>query len=193
MVKHKKLSKSFYFKVYALLGVALIFFSLYNLVQVSSISSLLEQRIADVRQASVPAKIQLVTIQDPDCPDCFNITPIVDSVKRANINVTDETNLEFGDEEAGILINKYGIKKIPTLLLLGEINKTRAGVLEQVDDALVFTKAVPPYTDTESGKVAGRVSAILLKDSNCEKCTDIGYVLAGLKQTGVAFVSERIV
>jgi thiol-disulfide isomerase/thioredoxin len=190
--KKKGLSRSFYVKVIVLLGIVLVLFALYNIFQISSFSTLFDQKLIEAKEAARPAKIQLITIQNSDCKDCFDILPIVNSIKRLNVNITREENLSLDSNKAKELIKEYNIKKVPTVLLAGEINKTRIGNLEVRKDALLFTELSPPYVDTESNKIVGRVSAVILKDSSCSKCSDLGLILDEIKKSGVTIVSEKI-
>ena len=193
MEKHMKLDKSIYTKIYVALGILLIVVALFNVLQLSSIGGVVEKKVAEAKEASRPANIGLVAIQDKNCRDCFNITPLVDSVKKLNVKITGEESLDLSSAEAKELVTKYGIEKIPTIILTGEINKTRINDMEQRDDALVFTKLAAPYTDAKSGRIMGRVTSILLKDTSCEKCTDISPFIDQLKKSGVKIISERTV
>jgi len=191
--RHKKgLSKSFYKKIYILLAAALALFALYNIYQVSSFSDVLDQKLMEAKEIARPAKVKLTLIGDSGCEDCFDIVPIVASLKKLNINITKEEKLELGSGDANELIKKYNIEKIPTILLFGEINKTRINDLENMDDALVFTKLSPPYTDAESGKIIGRISVVTIKDSSCDKCVDLEPILEEIKKLGIKIVSEKV-
>ncbi len=190
--KERGLSKSFYMKVIVLLASALILFALYNIFQISSFSAIFEQKLSEAKEAARPAEMQLITIKDAGCEDCFDILPIINSVKKANVNITKELNLEFDSDNAKQIIDQYDIKKIPTILLTGEIDKTKIGDLEERNGALIFTKLSPPYIDAESNKVVGRVSSVIIKDSSCDKCVDLDLLLEQIKKIGVTIVSERI-
>jgi thioredoxin-related protein len=189
----RRLSKSFYTKVYLVLGLALILFTLYNITQTASFSKLFDQRLAEAKEAAKPAKIQLITILDSKCKDCFDILPVVNSIKKANINITQEENLGLNSDKAMKLIDKYKVEKVPTVLLFGEIDKINIKDLEKRDDALVFTQVNPPYTYTKSKQIIGMVSTILLEDSSCDKCSNLDYVLDGLKKLGIKMSQEDVV
>ncbi len=194
-VHHKKkkgLSKSFYMKVITLLAIVLVLFALYNIFQISSFNSLFEQKLIDAKEAARPAEIEAVIIKDSRCEDCFDIVPIIDSIKGANVNITKEVSLELDSDNAKKIIDKYNIEKVPTILLVGEIEKTGIRDMEEINNALVFTKLSPPYTDAKSNKILGRVSSVIIKDSSCDKCSDLDLSLNGIKQAGVVIVSEKV-
>lgn len=189
--KKKELSKAFYTKIIMVFGIALVLFGLYSLIQTSSTSKIVDQKIIEAKEAARPAEIQMAIIQNPNCDDCFDIAPLVDSIRKLNVNITKEENLNLDSARAKELIDEYNIEKIPAVLLFGEINKTRIRDMDQRDNALVFIQLTPPYTNAKSNLVMGRVSSILLKDSSCNKCTDLSPFLDQLKQSGIKMVSER--
>ena len=121
--KRKGLSKSFYMKIYIVLALALVVFAFYNIYQSSSINTLFEEKLAEVKEATRPAFMLMVVLQDPNCDDCFDLSPVIGSVKMANVNVTKELTLDLSSEKAKELIDKHNVEKIPTILLFGEINK----------------------------------------------------------------------
>ncbi len=183
-------SDSFHLKVYLVLGLALVLVIAFNLAQGASFKTLFEQRLAEAKEAAVPAKIQLVVIKNSGCRDCFDIGPITASLKEANVNITEERVLEFDSKIAKELIEKYGLEKIPLLLVSGEIDKLNIRDLERGDGVLIFTKQTPPYTDAKTGEVRGRVTTFLLKDSSCNQCNDLGQIPATLRQSGI-FIKEQ--
>jgi len=151
-----------------------------------------KQKLAEAKEAARPADIELVVITTNNCEDCFDVTPVVDSIKNYNVKVNKEESLDLGSVRAKELIEKYNIEKVPTVLMFGEIDKTEIRDLENAGDALVFTSLEPPYFDIESNKIKGRVSSIIIKDSACDKCSDLGLTLNGIKSTGVIVVSEKV-
>lgn len=180
-------------RLFTILGIVLIVVALFNVLQLSSISGIIENKVAEGKEAARPADIQLIAINDKNCRDCFNATPLVNSIKKLNVKITSENSLDLSSVEAKELVSRYNIEKIPAIILTGEINKTRINDMEQRDGALVFTNVMAPYTDAKSGVVMGKVSAILLKDPSCDKCTDVSLFITQLKKSGVKIVSERTV
>ncbi len=136
---------------------------------------------AESEETTRAAKIDLITITESSCTDCFDISTIVNGIKKANVEVTSEQTLEYSDETAQALIEKYGIEKIPTVIVTGEIEKQGSQIanLEKVDDALIFTNLDPVYVETSSGDYRGRVQVQLITKDDCEQCYDMsGFVKA---------------
>jgi len=189
---HKKgLNEETYNKIFWAVGIVLIILALVNIYQISSFNKMYADKLGEIKEEVRPAFVQLYTIKDNSCTNCVNIDSIVSSIKGSNVNITKESNLDLSSTEASDMIAKYGIKKIPAVILTGEINKTKITRLELVDDALVLSDIEPPYVDAQSKKVKGLVRATILKDSSCEKCVDMKQIITALKQTGIKVVSEQ--
>ena len=150
-------SKLPYKQIYIVLGIALILFSLYSIYQVFSFGTLLEEKLAEAREAARPAEIQLVVITTSSCKDCYGIGSVVDTIEATKVNITDKKELDFSSEEAKLLIDKYGIEKVPTVIVTGEISKSKSlnSKLKQIgkesQEALIFTNLEPPFIDTAPG------------------------------------------
>lgn len=145
-----------------------------------------------------PAELQVTKIVLSDCEDCFDIETALESIKKQNVNVTQETVLDLSKTQAKELVEKYGIKKIPTLILSGETNKTEQlksffeGIGDFPDERnVIFTSLKPPYYDVALDRVIGRVSVINVIDSLCEECIPLSQVADALKQSGVAVTGEK--
>jgi len=178
-------------KVKDILVIALGLVLLLNIFLASGLSSLVKEKVEIVKELAKPAKLELTVIEDKNCKDCFDITSVVDSIKKTGVEITKEERLDFNSAKE--LIKKYKIEKIPTIIVTGEINKTNFGDFEEKGNALLFIKQTPPYTDAVSGKIKGRVSLIHLKDKNCGKCSDITLIIEGLKQSATKIVDEKVV
>ena len=170
------------------LVIALGLVLLLNIFLASGLNGLIGEKVALLKESVKPAKLQLTIIEDKTCKDCFDITATVDSIKRTNVEITKEEKLDFSSAKG--LIKKYGIEKIPTIIVAGEINKTKFGDFEEKDGVLLFIKQTPLYTDAISGKVEGRVSLIHLKDGSCDKCTELSQIIDGLKKN-VKIIDEK--
>ena len=83
----------------------------------------------------------------------FDISPVIAYVKNSNVNATRENSVEFDSKEGKGLISKYKIKKVPSLIITGEIGKVKIEGLEKSQDALIFTEIPPPFTNPETGRV----------------------------------------
>lgn len=191
MEKNKRSSNAFYTKLCILLGIVLIVFTIYNLTQTFSFKSTYNQELDKLKEETRPAVIELITIGDNNCFDCFDIGPIVKGIEKANINITKGKTLDINSIEAKELISKYNIEKVPTVIVFGEIDRLNIKNLEKREDILLFTGLTPPYTDTKTLNILGRVSATLVEDQSCDKCINIKQLVELLKQAGVNIISER--
>ena len=96
---------------------------LLNLYSTITIHALTEDLKEETTELERPAEIQIITITDTNCADCFITSTIVDAIKNANVEVTSEEEIEYTEDTAKTLIEKYNIEKIPTVIVTGEINK----------------------------------------------------------------------
>lgn len=197
--KDKTLSKSVYTKIYIVLGLVLVLFALYNISQLSSSSALIEQRLVEAKEAARPARVQLTIISASSCDDCYDINAVVNVIESTGVNVTSKKGVEFSSGEAKSLIEEYGIEKVPTVIVTGEIEKSRSlssklrGIGEEKKGAYIFTKLEPPFIETSSGKVRGRISLIHLKKDDCKDCFDLTPSIEQLSTSGLKFEEQKSV
>jgi len=128
-----------------LLGILLVI----NLLLTSSLNKDLRKSAQELKEKLKPAKIEITSIKNSKCSDCFDISAVLSYVKSSNVNATKEKIVEFDSKDGRDLIKKYGIKKIPALVVTGEIEKVSIEGLEKNEDALLFTETSPPYTEPD--------------------------------------------
>ena len=195
---------------FAALAVSLILalcFSLYGLWVIGSQATQIEKTVENSTNeigllkeyfgepAGKGIKIQVTKLM-ADCNECYDVNTLVDSLKQLEgINITKEKTLEFNSEEEKTLVEKYGIKKLPVIVITGDINdKNLLDAWQNIGDInegiLVQTNVPAPYYDIVSREVRGKVSLILIESSKCEKCTDIKQFGAQLEGMQV-FVEEE--
>ena len=136
------------------------------------------------------AKVKIKVIRDASCPNCFDLSLIIDLVKSKNVKIREEKIIEFDSGESRKLIDKYNIKKVPTVLVFGEIGNLSIANFERRGDALVFVKTLSPYVDAASGKVKGLVELTYIKKSGCDKCKELTSLISQFKQIGMKFDKE---
>lgn len=166
---------------------------LVNVITAAAINKQIKDSNLAAGEKQKPAKIELLTIKNSGCKDCFDISPAISSLKTANVEVTKENSFEFDSKEGKELISKYQIKKIPSLIIKGEIDKVQLDGLEKSQDALLLSDIPPPFTNAETGKVEGMVTAWLLKDSKCTDCTNLTFLVNQIKGAGVTISDEKII
>ncbi|HIH14760.1 MAG: hypothetical protein QT08_C0009G0006 [archaeon GW2011_AR17] len=159
-----------------------------------SMSGIAEDLASDAKEKARAGEIQIITLADTSCTDCFDIMTAVDSVKTANVEVTSEQIIEYTDGTAQELIEKYNIEKIPTIIVTGEINKEGSEIpgLEEESDALIFTNQDPVYFDISANEYKGRIQVKLITNSDCEDCYDMTKFIAALKDLVIISNEETI-
>ena len=185
MKKEDNLHKFLPIGIFVLLGI-LIFNSFF----VFSIGSNLDAKIEEAKELAKPAKIEIIKLES-SCADCFDVDEIISTIKESNLEITGEKTLQSNSKEAIEIIDKYNVKKLPAVIIKGEIEKTSIQNFKQVDDALVFMNVVAPYEDALTNKVLGKVSSIVISADTCEFCTDLRLALSSLKQNGIFIAKEE--
>jgi len=179
------------------LGVALIILALYNASQITTLKNLIGEKITEVTVASRTAKVQLTTISAA-CDDCYDINSVVKVIESTDVNITDKKEIDFSSKEAKSLIEKYGIEKLPTVIVTGEINRSKSltnkfkSIGEEKEGAFVFTNLEPPYVDAKSGEVKGKIFLIHLKAKACTECADLSSFISQLKESGLIIENEVV-
>lgn len=134
-------------------------------------------------EATRAAKIDIITITDSSCADCYDVSAVVTKLKAENVAVQSEKVLDLQGSEAQALLSTYDIQKIPTLIVTGEIDRNSSGIsgLERKDDALIFRDVPPVYYDVATGSYMGRVQFKTIVNSACTDCYDISKFTTALK------------
>lgn len=161
-----------------ILAAFLLVFSINIGIITASKQAVKQKEDADL-EANRPANIDLIIINDHLCIDCANITPIIDAVKKTNLKINKEEAFEFDSQEGKDLIKELEIKKLPTFILKGELNKNAdvAKLLSQIgeikNDKFLFNYAIAPYWDVASSSVKGKVTVTFITDKSCTECYDV--------------------
>ena len=189
----KKIKKFDLYSVFIALAVLLGIILLINIFYTFSLSSSLKKNIELNNEKSRPARIELTVIKNSKCADCFDTLPIVSHIKTGKVNITNQKTLEFDSSEGKALIIKYGIAKVPSIIITGEIDKSgfQGQGFDKKQDALVLSLVNPPYTDVATGKIEGRVTLYNLKDDSCDKCSDLDPLISQIKSSGVSFSAQK--
>jgi len=170
--------------IYVLLAILL-----FNSFFVFSFGKSLDAKIDEAKELARPAKIEIIKLES-SCSNCFDIDSIIEILKKSNIEIVNEKSLPRNSKATKEIIDNYGIEKLPTILLKGEIDKPSIQNFKKVSDALVFDAVSPPYEDAATKKVIGKVSSIAISDKSCRVCTNFSSAPQNLKQSGV-FIDEE--
>lgn len=155
-------------------------------------NSLANKNITAATETKRPANLEWIAILDESCKDCFDINPVFDYLKKENVNFTSQKNLDKNSEEGKNLIEKYSIKKLPTFILKGELQKN--SVLAQFfsktgdteENTFVFRQVGAPYSLAATGEVKGQVNFTMITDTSCTECYDVTQHEIILQQFGIA-------
>jgi len=186
---HKQKTKNFeQFRIplIIILGIVLIV----NISLMSDLNSRINKKMEELELASIPAMVELLVLKDSGCDICFDIDAVVSKVKRYKVNVTEERIIEYDSEEGKALIAKHGIEKIPAIVVTGEIDKAKIGIMDKKEDSLIFTNPNLPYIKTETGDIAGRVTVTHITESSCTLCNDPANLVSQFKENGVNIFKE---
>ena len=145
--------------IFILLGILLL-----NSFFVFSLGNDLNVKIDEAKELARPAKIEMIKLES-SCTDCFNIDEVANALKTSNLEILNEKSLPRNSQEAIRIISKYSIKRLPTILLKGEIDKASIQNFIKADDVLIFDGVAPPYEDAASKKIIGKVSSIIINDA----------------------------
>lgn len=144
-----------------------------------------------------PAKLEVTKILLSDCKDCFDIESALETIKKQNVDITKEKAMFLDESEAKELIRNFNIKKLPAMIISGEVNKTQQlksffdGVGEfSGQNNVVYTSISPPYYDMPLNKVVGKVSITNIVDSSCKECVPLTPLISSLNQAGVVISKE---
>ncbi len=147
-------------------------------------------------ETAKPANINIVTITASSCADCFDITAVVENLKKANVKINSEKIIDASSAEVKQLVADYKITKLPTIVVTGEVSRQSVKNFfdagwQTAEKSAVYSGQTPPYLDT-AGNIKGLVSVTQIVDRTCEKCDDLSNVVSFFGQAGVKFSNEKI-
>ncbi len=118
--------------------------------------------------------IEVTAIEAEGCAQCMPLAEILATINpSAWANITKQLTLTASDEHSKTLIREYSIKKLPAIVVKGEIDKIGLGSgFTRTADALIYIPQ-PPYVDAATGAVKGLVSLTYVNASSCTECTDL--------------------
>ncbi len=152
--------------------------------------STINKNIAAAKEAARPASIKITIITAPDCADCFNVQSAVANFKKQNVSVGEEKSFSFDSDQAQSLIKDWGISRVPTYIVTGEVGKKN---LEQFvksngevkNNTFVFTKVPPVFLDPVTKKEFGKVAVTILTDASCPQCFDPKPIIDSYNRSGI--------
>ena len=173
------------------LAIVLVITLLINVIITFNFNKSLKLKAEDLKEKSRPGNIELTVVKNSKCAQCFDISPILSTIKNSKANITKEKSVEFGTQEARELMGKYKIEKVPAIIITGEIAKVNIQGLIKKDNALLFTDIKPPYTNAATGRIEGLVALYSIVDEKCSNCSNLLSLTTQIKQGGVKISSEK--
>ena len=159
----------------------------------------LNKKINEAAEAARPANLNIIVLKTANCEDCSDMTPLINAIKKKNVKINSERTVDISDPEGIKLINQYGIKKAPTLIIGGELQKETSlktmwqQLGEIKDNTFILRQVGFPYVLTDSGEVKGRVKLIMITDDACKECYDVKKHKQILKQFNLPIQNEQII
>ena len=142
-----------------------------------------------------PAKIKALLIQAP-C-DCYDFSNFLDQLSKLNVELTVET-LNYSSPKARSLIKEFHFKKLPALVVKGQVLKH-----PQVVEFLNSTEHVfknkaygiqaldAPWYDLDLKTVKGMVNVVLITP-DCEECTDLSSLTPNMITNNVLITNYTV-
>ena len=204
MKKEYKKTSGFSINFWFLLVLALVVLSslAVNFIFSSRTNTILNNKIAEAKEAERPADIDIIILKDlnTSCDDCFDVNPMINSIKEANIKINSERIIDINSSEGMELINKFVITRVPTFIMTGEIEKDSSlktlwpkigevsaqggSASDGKNNTFIFRQVSAPYILTVSGDVIGRAKLTMIWDRSCTECYDVTQHEIVLKQFG---------
>ena len=179
--------------IYGILAI-IVALSIVNVYFINVRSQTVSVDNAKAKEEARPADIEIIKLT-AECSDCFDIEKILTDLKSKNVNVKKEEVVSLSSDRGKQLISQFGIAKLPTLIVSGEVKKPNIESIlkdwEEKDGKFVYKNILPPYTNPATNEVIGRVSVVSISDSLCEKCGDLLVAIDSLKKAGIVISEEK--
>lgn len=180
-----------------IIGLALVFLAIaiYDVYIVYTSNAIVNEKIVASKEAARPANIEVTKILAPSCQDCFDISQVENAIRQLNVKASPQRILDYASDEAKQLISKYGIKKIPAMLITGEVEKAGISFWNQVgtveSDGTLVLRFGAPYVDPSTGMEVGKAELVNIVDKTCGSCYNVSIQESILK-SGFGFVFSGI-
>lgn len=151
----------------------------------------------DMFEGRILGRVSITNLVDSSCDKCVSLAGIVNAFKQAGVEVVEEKNVEYKSEEGKQLVNKFGVKEIPALIISKDILDYDS--INQIWNQLNTTEKggffalhsnTPPYVDVSTDKVVGLVTLTMLNDKTCSVCYDVLTNKQILARFGIATDEE---
>lgn len=117
----------------------------------------------DAADKAIKGVVKITYLSDQTCSNCYDVTLHETALKNLGVDTSKSETYDVSSEQGKALISKYGITKVPTVIITGEISEYSAlvetwptvGVVES-DGAYLFTGMDSMggyYKDLKTGKI----------------------------------------
>lgn len=185
----------------ALLFILIVVLAL-NVVTMGVFTFIVDGKLDEALDLARPQEGVLTLISPVDCDKCKTLDVVKSNFVSKNVEISEDVQLSYSDDDAKELVEKYFIKKLPVLIfesdekiktVLAESVKKLGGVVVN-EDAIVIEQPTPPYLEIASGKMLGEVTVTFIEDKGCGDCYDVTAVQKPiLSKFGVYIDSETLV
>jgi len=178
-------------KILPVLLIVAAVFLITNVVLLQARSDKWQTAQDEIKEQLRPAELQLTIITAGECSSCADIESTITQLKSLNVNITEENTVEGSSNAGKELIANHNIKKLPSFIVSGEINKSSqlanyfSSNGEFINEQFIYTAGKAPYYDLEAKAIAGLVTVTYLADSACADCADISSIPQALEEQGV--------
>jgi len=132
-------------------------------------------------ESAESAKLELVVLTASGCTECFDVHSLLAPLREnPQIQITKEELVEYTSDEGAVLISKYEIARVPTVVLRGQTDTVfdAASFVQNLgkkdeDGSLVVTNVPAPYVEVASGVVKGKFIITFITDTGCKECYNV--------------------
>ncbi len=151
----------------------------------------------DMFEGRVIGRVSITNLVDSSCDECVSLSGFVNAFKQSGVKIVEEKTVEYNSGEGKQLINKFGVREIPALIISKDILDYDS--VKQVWSQFNTTEkegfyalhsTFPPYIDVSTDKVVGLVNLIMLDDKSCDVCYDVLVNKRVLARFGIAIDKE---
>lgn len=181
-----------------IIAAAILIVALVSFIIVKNAGIIMNGLVVGYNEYNRPANIDLTIIKSNDCKHCYDPEVLLNEIETENIVIRSKKTLDYRSSESRSLIFKYGIEKVPAILIEGEIGKN-IKIMEKlkdmgeiIDEIIVFKSPAMPYVDVRSEKVVGSVKVMLMSASSCAECYNYEKYIAELKILGIPTFDREI-
>ena len=145
----------------------------------------------DPSPADAPTKeVSVIAISDKGCEKCADVQDFIDALEMNGVTVGDTEVVDYKDADE--LIEKYGLDKVPAILISDDLEGydfgqavIAAGYLPVDGYYVIPSKA--PYRETDTGDVRGMLTLTMLEDESCDECYNVSLHKDILESIGLVF------